>query len=220
MGGFLTSQDSAAGQPGARYGLRDQLDIQRQALLSAPHLLPPGSLPPGVATPRVVVAGHSIGAWMCSQLLFGGCAVEGALLLFPTVCHMALTRNGLRMHRPLRFLEPTVTALGHLLAVLPVFLKALLGIVAIGRSAWRHFHLRHAVLHGVMGGDTAGNAVHMAAQELYQVTDPPLEDFVQHQRRLAFLYARGVQPRCELLSVANFPPPPHTHTHPFAHIGL
>ncbi len=192
MGALRRAQASAAGQPGARFGLREQLGIQRHALVNAPSLLPPGALPPGVAAPRVVVAGHSIGAWMCTQLLFGGCAVEGALLLFPTLCHMALTRNGLRMGRALRFLEPTVTAVGHLLAALPVFVKALVGIAAVGRPAWRHHHHRHAVLHGVMGGDCAGNAVHMAAQELQQVTEPPLEDLVRHQRQLAFLYARGV----------------------------
>ena len=147
----------------------------------------------------VDLTGHSIGAFMASRLLFRYQssapipppfpAIIGAVLLFPTFCHIGVTPNGLRLTPVLRYYQRAASHAAAFVDACPVAVKAFLGVAAVGGDAWRQPHIRHAFLHGVVDGDVAGNALFMADEEMETVGEPDDAALVTHQSRLAFVYA-------------------------------
>ncbi len=204
------SRRSAAAQPRRRFTLAQQVHHQLQAvqwLLRGTRDI----VPLRTAAPQVMLAGHSIGAYTCVQLLQREPALHGAILLFPTLSDMVRTPNGVRMWSLLRYYQRAAAALASVLAVLPAPMQAWVGRRAVGPDAWdRHQFVRDAgasgarcscccprltlglgvsrAVSGLMHGDVAGNALHMADFEMREVTSHPSELLEALQHRLAFVY--------------------------------
>ncbi|KAF9777446.1 hypothetical protein BJ322DRAFT_1115012 [Thelephora terrestris] len=76
---------------------------------------------------HVVLVGHSLGGWLCLQILKARPEhVSGAFLLFPSLCNMAATPNGRRLSSALLPFTDTLTAalLSPLLRMIPNFVYA------------------------------------------------------------------------------------------------
>ncbi len=75
---------------------------------------------------RVVLAGHSVGAYIALELLrdaFIGQHVARVLCLFPTVHHIGTTPNGRRLYPLLKYFRGGIASVIHLISHLPESLQ-------------------------------------------------------------------------------------------------
>ena len=202
------SVDSAAPHASHRFLLADQVAHHTHFVR---HLLTSSALPwaaPVAADEddrvaareqrcRVVLVGHSIGAYICMEVMrtlevtAPGPAPLSSVCLFPTFSHMAVTPNGLRLSPVLRHLKPAAHAAMRVVEALPSCAKRAIGRAMVGSAVWNANgagHVQRGVL-ALMSPTVAVNALTMGDCEMQQVRTPDVAWMAAHQSRLAFLYA-------------------------------
>lgn len=129
----------------------------------------PASSPEHARSRSVFLAGHSVGAYACLQILDALSAsdaerIKQVFMLFPTISDIAATPNG-RTHTPaLRFLRPVALGIVGVVSLLP---RAVQGFI-LSRAVGMHPYEVEAA-HGLLHVSTAGCALRMARDEMAQI---------------------------------------------------
>ncbi|KAM9708352.1 lipid droplet-associated hydrolase isoform 3-T4 [Menidia menidia] len=151
------------------------------------------ALPAGAG---LLLIGHSIGCWVALEMLRRAprLPLRRALLLFPTIQHMAHTPQG-------RLMTPLLVHVRYL-AYLPVFLLSLLPAaaraalvrLALGRMATQDPWTVGAAVE-LLSGDCAANALYLGGQEMKRVQQRDDHTIRDHLHRLVFYYG-AADPWC------------------------
>lgn len=145
--------------------LSSQLRHKRLALHALLAHAPPSA--------RVVVMGHSIGAWMAMQLTADAeltRRIDSAALLFPTVAHIGSAPNGRAMWPLFEYAQPLAVAATAALAAAP---NAVAGALLGGQvQPDAHQHL-HDALAALVHPGVAHAALHMSWHEMVDLREVP-----------------------------------------------
>ncbi|EAU92717.2 hypothetical protein CC1G_01762 [Coprinopsis cinerea okayama7 len=136
------------------------------------------------ADTKIVLIGHSVGSWICSQVLKARTEnVHAVFLLFPTLSYIGDTPNGRRLWR---IFTPTgrwiVSKLGHLARLVPV--------QVLGRlfPEWPSSQLE--VLKDLVGDPRSiVAALTMASDEMHAIKELDVALFESCKGKLRFYYA-------------------------------
>jgi pimeloyl-ACP methyl ester carboxylesterase len=133
----------------------------------------------------IVLAGHSVGAYICTQLLKleQAPAIVAVFLLFPTICYIRDTPNGGRLAWLFRSPIPRViSSLTHLARFLP---ESALRVLF---NEWPHAQI--SILHKfIQSPDCTFAALTMANEEMHTIRDLESESLDSCRDRLWFYFA-------------------------------
>jgi pimeloyl-ACP methyl ester carboxylesterase len=141
---------------------------------------------------RFVLAGHSVGAHICLELMRRVPALsercDRALLLFPTIMHIGSTPNG-RALRPV--FHPLVR---HAVAVVAGFLALLPRRFVGPLLAWHVGHEHDGILSGcslLLSANATHNALFMAYHEMREILALDHSTISRHVDKLLFYFGSG-----------------------------
>ncbi|KAF8913031.1 hypothetical protein CPB84DRAFT_1957423 [Gymnopilus junonius] len=137
---------------------------------------------------KIIVIGHSVGAWITMQMLQARSdAITAAFLLFPAISNIADTPNGRLFSANEPIFSPTVRRILSSVTFLTVYLPEYAFTTLY--SAWPKEQLR--VLRDFLSSPTSVlAALSMAYQEMKYIRDLDLDLLEQHKPKLYFYYAQ------------------------------
>lgn len=152
----------------------------------------PGSTadPIQAPVPQFVLMGHSIGAYMCTQLMctLPEHSVAQAHLLTPTLLHIGSTPNGRRLTPVFRYLRWAAALLAGALSLMPSFLRRWLLSWNVGTDACALDGMEELCCPHVVR-----NSLWMALHEMEQLRDLDDRPLRQHAHKIRGLFAHGDQ---------------------------
>lgn len=167
---------------GTRYSLDDQL-AHKRAVLAALLARHPDA--------RLVLAGHSVGAYMVVELLraLPPAAVVRCVLLTPTLSNIGASPNGVRLTPVFHYAPPLAGLLTGLIAALPqpVAHGVLKWAVAEARSDDATLRSLLPLVHR----HVPVNALHLAAHEMTDIGPLDTAHLLAHARKLDLYFAPG-----------------------------
>jgi hypothetical protein len=165
-----------------RYSLDDQLAHKRAVLAALLDAHPDA---------RLVLAGHSVGAYMVVELLrsLPPAAVVRCVLLTPTLSNIGASPNGVRLTPLFRYAPPLAGLLTGVLAALPqpVAAGVLKWAVAEARADDATLRSLLPLVHRAV----PVNALHLAATEMADIGPLDAAHLRAHAGKLDFYYAPG-----------------------------
>lgn len=133
---------------------------------------------------KFTLVGHSIGAWMCIELLksLEEAHVKQLLLLFPTVMHIGDTPNGIRLTPLFQPLQTPLSIMVSALNMLPFFVRNKLFSLYLGLSSSSS---SLSPLHRMLSPHVVRNCFTMGHHEMQEVNAANMEvlSAVQHKVR-------------------------------------
>ncbi|KAF8323270.1 hypothetical protein DL93DRAFT_2162444 [Clavulina sp. PMI_390] len=150
---------------------------------------------------KVVLCGHSIGAWIATQVMRARPdAIDGAFLLFPTLSDLAATPNGQKLRvvlaRPTAYI---LTALSYIISII-LYPSWLLGLIGLFYGTWplnQQYVLRsflrspRAVFSALtMGGEEMKIVLSLEAPTSLSRSSvvAPVADILRHEAKRIWVY--------------------------------
>ncbi|CAG8524732.1 438_t:CDS:2 [Acaulospora morrowiae] len=168
------------------YSLQDQIDHKIQCFDELREKFSRNNLPP-----KVILCGHSIGAYICSQVLKArpNHGIINVYSLFPTLQHMRKTPNGVMLNflfgeSQRNLASSFIQSIRYLLA--PRIFKFVVKLCTF-QSEPQLSVTAEKLLHGPI----VKNALYMANTEMETVKELDEEIYRQHLEKFVFYFAAG-----------------------------